>query len=155
MKLKKLVLVVVILLVVALPVLCYAGITLTNNYLAQRIEKELAAHQLPEGTALVDSLSAAGKLVGNGNGMQYMGSILVESELSREELLSHYSSRFEYIEVREQSTANLDFINAGHCRFDGFSEGKTCYSVTCWDSNREKLVGSFIGSLLDMDIRGH
>jgi hypothetical protein len=79
----------------------------------------------------------------------------VESELSREELLAYYSGQFEYIEVREQSTANLDFINAGHFRFDGYVDGKSYYSVSCWDDNRKELVGNFIGGLLDLDIRGH
>ena len=143
--------------VIVLLILGYSGIVLTNNYLAQRIETELAAYQLPTKTVLVDSLSVAGKLTGNGNGMQHMGTILVESELSREELLAYYSSQFEYIEVREQTSPELDFIHSRGHRFEGFQEidGRTYYSVTCWDDNRRELVGDFVGGLLDLDIRGH
>ena len=79
MKLRKRFL--LLLIVIALPVLGYSGIVLTNNYLAQRIETELAAYQLPTKTVLVDSLGVAGKLTGNGNGMQYMCAILVESDV--------------------------------------------------------------------------
>lgn len=146
-----------LLIVIALLALGYSGIVLTNNYLAEKIEKELTVYQLPPNTVLVDSLSAAGKLAGNGNGMQYMGAILVESELSREELLAYYSSQFEYIEVREQTSPELDFIHSRGHRFDGFQKDdeKTCYSVTCWDDNRREQVGDFVGGLLDLDIRGH
>ena len=155
MKLKKRFLLVFGMIV--LLILGYSGIVLTNNYLAEKIEKELTVYQLPPNTVLVDSLSAAGKLAGNGNGMQYMGAILVESELSREELLAYYSSQFEYIEVREQTSPELDFIHSRGHRFDGFQKDdeKTCYSVTCWDDNRRELVGDFVGGLLDLDIRGH
>lgn len=79
----------------------------------------------------------------------------VESELSTDELLAYYGSRFEYIEVRKQTSADIDFVNAGHCRFDGYIDGKTYYSVICWDDNRRELLGDFIGGLLDLDIRGH
>ena len=144
-----------LLIVIALLALGYSGIVLTNNYLAQRIEEELEAYQLPPKTSLVDSLNVAGKLVGNGNGMQYMGAILVESGLSREELLAYYSGQFEYIEVREQTSADIAFENAGDCRFDGYVDGKSYYSVICWDDNRKELVGDFVGGLLDLDIRGH
>ena len=152
---KKRILLILIAIAITLPILGTIGIVLTNNYLAQRIEKELAAYQLPEETVLVDSLSAAGKLVGNGNGMQYMSAILVESELSTDELLAYYGGRFEYIEVRKQTSADIDFVNAGHCRFDGYIDGKTYYSVICWDDNRRELLGDFISGLLDLDIRGH
>ena len=144
-----------LLIVIALLALGYSGIVLTNNYLAQRIEEELEAYQLPPKTSLVDSLNVAGKLVGNGNGMQYMGAILVESELSREELLAYYSGQFEYIEVREQTSADIAFENAGHFRFGGYVDGKSYYSVICWDDNRKEMVGNFVGGLLDLDIRGH
>lgn len=142
---------------IVLLILGYSGIVLTNNYLAQRIETELAAYQLPTKTVLVDSFGVAGKLTGNGNGMQYMGAILVESELRADEILAYYSSQFEYIEVREQTSPELDFIHSRGHRLDGFREigGRTYYSVTCWDDNRRELVGDFIGGLLDLDIRGH
>ena len=35
---------------------------------------------------LIESLSEAGRLTGNGNGLQYFGAVLIRSELSLEEL---------------------------------------------------------------------
>ncbi len=62
-----------------------------NNDIANEVENTLRETPLPEETELLDSVSMAGKLVGNGNGMQYFGAILLESELSLEELNDYYS----------------------------------------------------------------
>ena len=40
---------------------------------------------------MIESISRAGKLTGNGNGMQYFGAILIRSDLSLEELDAYYS----------------------------------------------------------------
>ena len=64
-------------------------IPLINNQCAYMVEKKLCETPLPEKTEFIESLSRAGKLTGNGNGMQYFGAILIESELSLEELDSY------------------------------------------------------------------
>lgn len=141
----------------ALPLVLYISIVITNNWIANKIEKELVVYKLPESTVLVDSLSVAGKLTGNGNGMQYMGSILIESDFREDELREHYCSGFDYIEVRRQETANIDFIHPRNYSFSDFSktDGKVYYSITCWDSNRREIFGDFIAKLLDFDFRGY
>ena len=48
------------------------SIPLINNHTAYKVEKTLCEIPLPEGTELIESLSQAGKLTGNGNGMQYL-----------------------------------------------------------------------------------
>lgn len=148
---------ILIAIVIILPIVLYIAIVITNNGIADKIEKKLTSHEMPDNTVLVDSISVAGKLVGNGNGMQYMGSILVESDLSTEELKEYYSSEFDYIEVRKQATAELDFINPDNYSFSGFKAEaeKPYYSVTCWDDKRAKTFSGFIEGLLDLDIRGH
>ncbi len=157
MKILKRALVILLIIIFALPIISYIGIVITNNTIADNIEKDLVAYHLPLNTELVDSLSAAGKLNGNGNGMQYMGTILVESALSEEELEEYYSSEFDYIEVRKQKTANIDFIHPRNYNFNGFSKTnkRTYYSITCWDDDRREKFGEFISELLDFDIRGH
>ena len=67
------------------------SIPLINNHTAYKVEKALCEIPLPEETELIESLSQAGKLTGNGNGMQYFGAILIRSELSLEELETYYS----------------------------------------------------------------
>lgn len=66
------------------------AVSLVNDAAARRIEAQLLELQLPDGAALVDSMSQAGKLVGNGNGMQYLGALLISSDDDREELQQFY-----------------------------------------------------------------
>ena len=82
------------------------SIPLINNHTAYKVEKALCEIPLPEETELIESLSQAGKLTGNGNGMQYFGAILIKSELSLEELETYYSdyrsNEWEYlVEIQE------------------------------------------------------
>ena len=93
---------IVALLIALSPIAAYFGIVAANNSIANRVEKELKSYPLPEDTLFLDSVSLAGKLVGNGNGMQYMGSILVISDLTEEELYEYYSQSFGNVEVRKQ-----------------------------------------------------
>ncbi len=136
--------------IMVLSIVGYTSIVITNNCVANRIEKNLLAYELPANTVLVDSLSIAEKLVGNGNGMQYMGCLLVESDLTGEELEAHYSTEFEYIEVHLQENSQLDFIRPGYS-FENFSpeEGKTYYAVACFNTQGN------LPDILDFDIRGH
>lgn len=64
--------------------------TVVNDAAARSVESELHALPLPDGTVLIASMSRAGKLSGNGNGMQYLGALLVRSDLSAETLQSFY-----------------------------------------------------------------
>ena len=155
MKIVKRIFIISLIVMFVLPIISYIGIVITNNSIADKIEKELVSYELPTNTKLVDSVSVAARLTGNGNGMQYMGAILVDSGLSKEELKEYYSSEFDYIEVNEQETVNLDFIQNVSFDADIVSGDKTYYSIICWNDNRREIFGDFISELLDFDIRGH
>ncbi len=157
MKILKRIFLILLIIIIVLPIISYVGIVITNNYIADKIEKDLVAYELPTNTEFVDSISIAGKMTGSGNGMQYMGAILVKSDLSEEELNEYYTSSFDFIEVRKQDDANIDFIHPKNYRFNAFEEENKdfYYSITCWDSNRKEIYGDFITELLDFDIRGH
>ncbi len=155
MKIVKRILIVLLIVIFVLPIVSYIGIVVTNNSIAEKIEKHLVSYELPTNTKLVDSISVAGKLTGSGNGMQYMGAILVDSDLSKDALEEYYSSKFDYIEVNEQKTVNLDFIQNVSFNADIESGDTTYYSIICWDGDRRAMFGDFISELLDFDIRGH
>lgn len=147
--------IILLIVIIALTTIFYLAIVITNNSIANKIEKDLVSYELPTNTKLIDSLSAAGKLTGSGNGMQYMGAILVESDLSKEELKEYYSSQFDYIEVNQQETVNLSVIQNVSFNADIDSGEKTYYSIICWDDQRREMFGDFVSKLLDFDIRGH
>ena len=90
------------------------SLPLINNHTAYKVEKALCEIPLPEETELIESLSQAGKLTGNGNGMQYFGAILIRSELSLEELDAYYSdyrrNEWEYL-VEIQKGQSIEVID--------------------------------------------
>ena len=129
---------IIIPIVLLLPIILYIAIAVTNNCIADKIEKNLIEYPLPDNTVLVDSTSKAGKLVGSGNGMQYMGSILVSSDLTEQEISEHYGKQFRFIEVTKQENATTN-----------------TYWVTCWDENTTENLNDFIIFLLNLDLRAH
>ena len=126
------------------------SIPLINNYTAYKVEKALCEIPLPEETELIESLSQAGKLTGNGNGMQYFGAILIKSELSLEELDAYYSdyrrNEWEYL-VEIQKGQSIEVIDHGGLQFSEEIKDSGYYIVYSWGSGNSLLE--------ELDIRGH
>ena len=108
---------------------------------------------LPDKTEIVDALSSAGKLIGNGNGMQFFGAILIKSELTLEELNNFYSkyreNEWSYI-VEKQVSNNIAFIEHRDLKFKALKVDEQLinyYIVYTWGSSDYPLS--------DLDIRGH
>lgn len=126
------------------------SIPLINNHTAYKVEMALCEIPLPEETELIESLSQAGKLTGNGNGMQYFGAILIRSELSLEELDAYYSdyrsNEWEYL-VGTQEGQSIEVIDRGTLQFTEEIKGSGYYIVYSWGSGKSLLE--------ELDIRGH
>lgn len=126
------------------------SIPLINNHTAYKVEKALCETPLPEETELIESLSCAGKLTGNGNGMQYLGAILIRSELSLEELDAYYSdyrsNEWEYL-VETQEGQFIEVIDHGTLQFSEEINDSGYYIVYSWGSGKSLLE--------ELDIRGH
>ena len=130
----------------ALLLLCPA----VNDMSAKEVMNELCRIPLPEGTRRLDQTSQAGKLVGNGNGMQFFGAILIESSLSLEELDEYYS-RYRDDEwsctVDRQAGPEIQIIEHGTLAFAQDPGSSNCYIVYSWGDGIEPF--SFF------DLRGH
>lgn len=126
------------------------GSPIKNDMEAKKVANAIKECALPERTELIDTVSAAGKLVGNGNGMQYFGAILIKSELSLEELKEHYgklaSDEFQNI-VEKQETGTIDFIEHADLSFDADCDYENTYIVYSW--------GDYSGLASELDLRGH
>lgn len=126
------------------------SIPLINNYTAYKVEKALCEIPLPEETELIESLSQAGKLTGNGNGMQYFGAILIRRELSLEELDAYYSdyrsNEWEYL-VETQEGQPIEVIDHRTLQFTEEIKDSGYYIVYSWGSGNSLLE--------ELDIRGH
>lgn len=88
-KLAKIILIVFMVIIIGLIAVPFV-ISGQNDKAAQNIVKEIKSIPVPDNTSIVDEISAAGKLSGNGEGMQYFGAVLLESELSLEDLQAYY-----------------------------------------------------------------
>lgn len=126
------------------------AIPIVNDNVAEETAKELSEIPLPERTEYIERVSSAGKLVGNGNGMQYLGAILIRSELSLEDLQTYYlgyaDNEWECI-VELQKDREVAVIEHGRLEFETEITGDEFFIVYSWGSN-DSVISEF-------DIRGH
>lgn len=145
-----------VLLLFSSPFLLYGGIHMVNDRIAAGIEEELREIPLPEETELADSLSVAGKLSGNGNGMQYYGMLLLSSELEQEELEAYYRTYSKATSVREQKTPYIFDDEYFRLRFSDLQPGKRYFMVWSMASKESSWMKSdWVSMVLDFDLRGH
>lgn len=143
---KKVIVPVVI--VIVLIVGFVVSIPLVNDRSAKNVEKQLVEVALPDNTEMIESLSKAGKLVGNGNGMQYFGAMLIKSEQTLDELSAYYSRKLANVVVKEQKTQKVECVEHTELSFKtDISETEDYFIVY--------LFGSGISPFSDLDMRGH
>lgn len=123
------------------------SIPIVNDRAAKRTAESIKDIELPEHTEYVETFSEAGKLVGNGNGMQYLGGILIKSDLLLADLQAYYGQKDGSCIVEAQSGKKIRFIEHGEVTLSADIAGDTYFIVYAWGSN-----DSFFGEL---DIRGH
>lgn len=128
-------------------------INIQNNIIADNTKKELLNTNLPSSTEIVDSISVAGKLTGNGNGMQYFVAILISTELSKEELEKYYkqyrNDEWSFL-VLKQNSNKIDVIEHGSYKFEKYNENdkEKYYIIYSWGTAKNDF-------LAELDLRGH
>ena len=151
-KLLKTLAILLIVLLIGIPI----SIPIMNDYCAHKVVKQLKETPLPENTELLESKSIAGKLSGNGNGMDYLGIILIKSKLSINELEAYYSNyrndEWEYlVEVQKGQEPNMTDHTLG-LHFTEKIGDKGYYIVYSWGDGPKSI---FMKSLMESDLRGH
>ena len=124
------------------------SVHLVNDHTARTVERKLSEAALPDNTERLESLSKAGKLVGNGNGMQYFGAILIRSEQSLDELYAHYVQKIPDAVVKEQTSQTIECIEHGDLSFKTHISETENYFIVY-------LFGNGHYPFSDLDIRGH
>lgn len=126
------------------------SIPIVNNTIAKKTAQSVKEIELPNKTEYIETFAKAGKLVGNGNGMQYLGGILIKSELPLSELQAYYS-RYSETEseciVEKQTGKELSFIEHGTVSLHTDISGDLYYIVYSW--------GNSNSIYRDLDLRGH
>lgn len=146
----KKVLVILVLTVVIIFLSVLIAAPFVNDHMAEKTANELVDLPLPNNTEFIESIHKAGKLVGNGNGMQYFGAILIKSELSLDELQEYYlqfaDSEWKCI-VENQINRDVRFIEHAKLTFQTDIEGDHYYIVYSWGNNNTIFH--------ELDLRGH
>ena len=146
----KRVLIVIALAVFGVVLLFMMTVPIMNDNFAKKTASDILSVPLPEKTTYIESISLAGKLTGNGNGMQYFGAILVQSELALNTLQAYYSNfadnEWTYI-VEPQLDNKIKVIEHGNLYFDSDINGDGYFIVYSW-GNTDSIIADF-------DIRGH
>jgi len=118
-----------------------------NDRAAAGTAERVLEIELPEATEYIESFSKAGKLVGNGNGMQYLGGILIRSGLTLEALRAYYAqSEWECV-VERQAGREIPFVEHGTLTLSAKPDGDGYFIVYSW--------GSAPSLFRELDLRGH
>ena len=156
-KLKKIFLVI---LAVLLAIVIIFGVTIriANNSIAKGLEKQLLACEHPTDVEVIDSIPVAGKMEGNGNGMQWFGIILIKSDMSEDEIREWYKKQVspgenEDISVLKQETSKVFEYSCWN--FKNYSGEGNCYQVRLVRYSAVGFEKSIWESILNSDLRGH
>lgn len=125
------------------------SIPIVNDVAARDVETRLLDLPIPEGAERIDSMAQAGKLVGNGNGMQYLGALLIRGDDSVGELQRFYGVHGETVGLSITVTPADDlegFHGAGG--FLAHSGEPGTFVVQAWGNGPGEIFEEF-------DIRGH
>lgn len=118
-----------------------------NDLCAWRLGREVAGLSLPPETELKEEFSRAGKLNGNGNGMQFLGGILIKSTMTLEELQDYYGTYGDCYVVESQKTGEVAMVEHGDCFLRTDVSGEGYYLIYVW--------GEGISPFRELDLRGH
>ncbi len=143
---KKISLLIVLAAVLLVTAFC-VSISAVNDLHAKKVADGLAALPLPENTRIAEQKSIADKLWGSGNGMDYFGALLLESELSLEELQAHYADSV----VKKQSGQRIEVIEHGNYVFKTEVSSDGYYIVYALGGRNSPLIELYA----ELDLRGH
>lgn len=134
------------------------AVPVINNCISATYESRLKNAPVPDGTTVIESASVTGKKMGNGNGMQWFGFLLVESDMSIEELEKWYSDQVDLKEnedlwVSPQETPEI--IEHSRHNFKKFKNSENCYQICLFKNSVSGLEENFGEKLLNFDLRGH
>ena len=144
----------VLLAILMFPCILYGGVALVNNGIAARLERQLRACPLPPETELLDSTHIAGRLMANGNGMEWRGLLLLKSSLDEQALRDWYGEHFDdcaWVDRQETPTI-YEYYDY---RFEHFDPNAACWRVELSDGSTVGCEDSFWEALLNTDLRGH
>ncbi|MBE5959108.1 MAG: hypothetical protein E7254_09655 [Lachnospiraceae bacterium] len=133
-------------------------IPVVNDNIARKEMKRLKEIPLPKNTQCLEYKSKAGKLSGNGNGMQYVGMMLIKSDLEMSELEEYYKVFSDdecEIDLFPQNSKTINYWE--HVEIDLKSDvgDDGYYIVYSWTDVYSKSLEGLEGFCSEFDLRGN
>lgn len=128
-----------------------ASVPILNDIFAGQVADRLAAMPLPERTRVAEKKSIAAKLWSNGNGMDYFGALLIESELTEEQLEAFYAESGIDCRVARQTSQSIEVTDHGRHSFKTEINSDDFYIVYALGSCDSALKEIYA----ELDLRGH
>ncbi len=128
-------------------------VPIANNAIAIQDAKALQSLALPAETTVLESTSAAGRFTHTAGHVQYFSAMLIQSELSLEELRAHYAQYTKDLlasyRVEQQTEQEISVLDNASLSFRQAVEGDGYYIVYVL-----RTGGNSAQWWLDMDVRG-
>lgn len=108
-----------------------------NDRISVNFVRELKQKPLPEKTVIVEENAIADRICGNGDGVQYCGALLLQSELSFDELKEYYQSQFadnEDYNIVEYKTIDESYLEEVHAFHFNTKKDDNYYILYAWDN---------------------
>jgi len=164
MKLFKIILIVIPVVIFIIIASFFVIDFLSNDFALSNFSKQLYSYSLPKNTKIIEKQDICGKLNGNGNGMDFLATMLIKSDLSLKELNDYYSKvNFRSAKSNNNNSSHKPEISivkptSSKLESEYLSHGEIEY-------NNLKNVDSYSkfyiimlydgGYSADLDIRGH
>ncbi|WP_321383498.1 hypothetical protein [uncultured Enterococcus sp.] len=149
-KIVKYLVSIVIVLILTSPFLLIPAI---NNMIIWRMENNLKNIPLPDETSQIQTKGIVGKLNGNGNGVNYLATLVVESNQTLGDLERYYQSYNAQINIIKQSSYKfksklLEHGDLSYQKLKGTREFSNYFTIYSYEAAKN-------GSVLEWDFRGH
>ncbi len=132
------------------------AVTAVNNNIARNELNRIKKFPLPRNTECVETISRAGKLSGSGNGMQYVGIMLIKSDMNAGELEKYYGSLSDddhEVGVFYQTTKEIARWEHACLKLDTDVDSEGYFIVYSWTDTYSFNANK--AAFCDFDLRGH
>ena len=122
-----------------------------NNFILKGFETDFEKAVKAEGFEILETKSVCGKLIGNGNGINYFSAVLIKADEDEvKALVEALETEFEVAKYYLQEDGKIATVHNEHGRLEyetALNENETYYTVYVFDS---KIAGSN-----PLDPKGH
>lgn len=131
---------------ILLYILLSIGISIANDINASGYQKDFCKLELPQDTSIVDNEYSIGHFDGNGNGTRYYLSMVIQSDLSLDELKEYYQNFDKHIKIQNFNDDTKNDYQFSYNKINEYPEDY--YLISIIEQPKNSL-------LYELDLRGH